>query len=447
VRRLVILFLLLAGLQLILPLGETGRASQWLLTLGFLILAAYSVGEIASGLGLPKIVGYLVGGIAFGPEGLNTVTREASTALEPVSSLAIALIAYLAGAELRWDEVRTRGVAILKILTAEMGLTLVLLTTLLALIGSRLPFMEGLGPVGIIALSLLFASIAVVHSPAVTLALLTETGATGPVARTTLGVVLVADVVVVLLFSGALALARAVAPSSASGAEVAAGLSAGAVAWELGGAVLVGTLFGAVIALYLRFIKGELFLFAVMIAFAGLVLSRLLHVETLLMLLTAGFVSENVSLPEDGEALRKAMERSAHPVFVVFFALAGTHIHLATIAQSFALVIPIALARGLGIWGGTRIGVRWAGISGSEGRYLWAGLVSQAGVAIGLATLVAQAYPIRGVELQTILLGVIGINEMIGPILFRRALTRSGEAGGGTPDREPSRSEPATAPA
>ena len=43
----------------------------------------------------------------------------------------------------------------------------------------------------------------------VTLALLTETRAEGPLAKTTLGVVLVADVVVILLFTAAFSLAQA----------------------------------------------------------------------------------------------------------------------------------------------------------------------------------------------------------------------------------------------
>ena len=65
-RRFVILALLLAGAELILPLGTGGHGSQRLLTFGFLILGAYSVGELATGLGLPKIVGYLAAGTFFG---------------------------------------------------------------------------------------------------------------------------------------------------------------------------------------------------------------------------------------------------------------------------------------------------------------------------------------------------------------------------------------------
>jgi uncharacterized membrane protein YgaE (UPF0421/DUF939 family) len=55
------------------------------------------------------------------------------------------------------------------------------------------------------------------------------------------------------------------------------------------------------------------------------------------------------------------------------------------------------------------------------------GLISQAGVAIGLAAIVAEAYPERGAQLSALMLALIAVNETIGPVLFRRALGRAGE--------------------
>ena len=422
-RRAIILMLLLGGMQLIVPLGAARDASQGLLTFGFLILAAYTIGEMATAVRLPKIVGYLAAGVVFGPSVLNTVTIESRTELGPVSSLAIALIAFLAGAELRWSEVRERGGVITKILLSEFGLSFLAIGLLLIGLRDFIPFLENAGTRQVIAFSMLFAGIAIVHSPAVTMALLTETGARGPVARTTLGVVLVSDVVVVLLFSGVLALARYLVPP---GGTDAAAVSLGMVAWEIGGAVLIGAVLGGAVALYLRFVKRELFLFAIIVAFFGAELARLTHVETLLTLLTAGFVMENVSRDGEGELLRHAMERSAAPVFVVFFALAGAEMALREVAQLWFLIIPIVLVRGAAMWAGTQLGARWAGAR-REGRYVWMGLISQAGVAIGLATVVAEVYPTRGAQIQTLFLAVLAINQTIGPILFRQALVKSGE--------------------
>lgn len=423
-RRILILILLLGGMQLILPLGAQGQGSTALLPFGLLILAAYSVGELASAIRLPKIIGYLVAGAILGPSILGTVSQAGVDRLTPVSQLAIALIAFLAGAELRWGEVKERGIILLKIMSAELALGFFALAALIYSVHGLIPFLSDASTVEVLAFSILFASIAIVHSPAVTMALLSETGARGPIARTTLGVVLLTDVAVVLFFSVALAIARALVPPSGA-TEIA---SFGAVVWEIGGALIVGAALGGAIALYLRFVSRELMLFAILIAFLGIELARLAHVELLLTLLTAGFVSESVS--RRGEELRHAMERSAAPIFVIFFALSGAKINIADVIPVLPLVLPIALVRAGSIWAGTHLGGRWAGATDAEKKYVWMGLVSQAGVAIGLATIVGDAYGEMGVHLRTFLFALIAVNETVGPIFFRRALVANGEVAG-----------------
>ena len=433
-RRIIILALLLGGMRLILPLGTGSSSAHSLLTFGFLILAAYTSGELATSARLPRIVGYLIAGVLFGPSVLNIVNVDATRELAPVSSLAIALIAFLAGAELRWSELRERGRAISLILVCELGITFIALAALLVGLRDYVPFLQSTPTPTVIGFSLLFASIAVVHSPAVTMALLTETGARGPVARTTLSVVLVSDVVVIVLFSAVLALARALVPPTTG--DVAA-ISLGSVVWELGGAVVVGTALGAAVALYLRFVKRELILFAVLVTFFGSEIARLAHVETLLTLLTAGFVMENISHDGDGDALRHAMERSGAPIFVVFFALAGAAMAIGDVAAVWPLLIPIVLVRAAGIWTGCRIGGKWAHIPAPTGNLVWMGLISQAGVAIGLATVIAEVYPTRGEPIRTLFLATLAVNQTIGPILFRLALVRGGEIAGTEPQVDP----------
>jgi Kef-type K+ transport system membrane component KefB len=430
-RRVIVLGLLFIGMQVIQPLGAPGYASEPLLAFGFLILAAYAAGELAVAARLPKLVGYIAAGIAFGPSGLQTVTTEGVGDLAPVSSLAIALIAFLAGAELRWGDVRERGLSMLRILAVEVALGLVVITSFLILLRERVPFLRGSPTAEVLAFSLVFASIAVVHSPAVAMALLSETRASGPLARTSLGVVLISDVVIVLLLTGTLALARSLVPPQ--GVDVPA-LTIGAVAWEVGGAVLIGAALGLLVALYLRFAQRELFLFAMLVAFFGSEVARLVHVEPLLTLISAGFVTENVAASAHGAALREAMERAAAPVFVVFFALAGAQILLADLAVLWPLVLPLAALRAGAIWAGCRLGVRWSGSASARTdvlrRHLWTGLLPQAGVAIGLAAVVAQTYPHRGGQIRSLFLALVAINQVLGPILFRRALERSGEIPG-----------------
>jgi Kef-type K+ transport system membrane component KefB len=115
-------------------------------------------------------------------------------------------------------------------------------------------------------------------------------------------------------------------------------------------------------------------------------------------------------------------------VFVVFFALAGAKIKPDAVLQLWPLVIPIVIVRAAGIWAGTKLGAWWANAEPAVGKYTWMGLISQAGVAIGLSSVVASVYPERGEEMRTLFLAMIAINETLGPILFRLSLLRSGEA-------------------
>ena len=422
-RRALILFLLLVGMGLIRPLGHEVPSSESLLAFGFLILAAYTVGEIASGVGLPKLVGYIIAGILFGPAALQTVSEDVVLRLGSVNQLAVALIAFMAGAELKWQDVRERGIGYTRVILTEMPLVFGVLVAVLFAVRGYIPALQGEPPLRALVFALLLAAILAAHSPAATLGLLTETRARGPVSQTTLGVVLVSDVFLILLFTLAATVSRAIVPPPGLVQPPGALL----VIWEISGALVVGSVMGAIIALYLRFIHRDLLLFGIIVALLGAELARLAHVEVLLTLLTAGFVMENFTPDGAGEALRHAVERAAAPVFVVFFALAGASVQVAEVVALGWLVIPLALVRGVTIWGGTAIGARWAGLAPVERRYLWMGLISHAGVAIGLASLAASVYPELGATVAAVALAIIPLNQLIGPILFKRALAAAGE--------------------
>lgn len=421
-RRVVVLALLFGAMKLLEPLGRPDGAPEALLTFGFLILAAYAAGELAGSVGVPKIVGYLAGGVLAGPSVLGTVTSGAASQLSPVSDLAIAMIAFLAGAELEWEELKAKGTTLLRLTVSEVAVTFVAIVALLLAMRPFVPFLAEVPFASAAVFAALFGSIAVIHSPAVTMALLTETGAKGPIARTTLGVVLISDVVVVLFFSAMLAVAQRAVP--AAGTPVGGLL---AIVWEIAGSVPIGAALGFGIAQALRVVKGEALLFALLAALFGQQVATLAHVEVLLTLLTAGFVAVNTAKGDSGLVIRTAMERAAAPIFVVFFALAGTKLDVVETAMLAPLVAPIILVRMGAIRTGLGLGARWAGVPPREVTPVWQGLVSQAGVAIGLVTIASEAYPQAGSGMRSLLLAMVAVNETIGPILFRRSLAAAGE--------------------
>ena len=180
----------------------------------------------------------------------------------------------------------------------------------------------------------------------VTLALLTETRAEGPLAKTTLGVVLVADVVVVLVFTAAFSLAQAsLGGATASAPEILVRLLR-----EVVGSILAGALIGGVLTLYLRFVRRELVVFAVVLVFATAAAAPGAP-------LRAAPEPAGGRLPgrECGAGAGRAAGADAPlmavPVFVIFFAMAGAELRL----QTFEALWPLVLDGGAGSgWGDLR---------------------------------------------------------------------------------------------
>lgn len=425
IRRLVVLALLVGGAVLLEPLRvptEGVIAPRSLFLFGILLLTADTFGALAHDSGLPRLVGYLLAGLALGPSATAIVPAGVLDDLGMMKRLAVGLIGLLAGAELRMADLRQRHRAILWILALQ-GVAVLLAVWGAVLLARRwIPFLDSLDLTPLVLVSLLFAATLTVNSPMVTLALLTETRASGPLAKTTLGVVLVADVVVILLFTAAFSLAQGSLGRETGGTpEILFGLLR-----EVLGSILAGALVGGVLSLYLRYVKRELVVFAVVVVFATAAAAQALEFELLLSLLVAGFFVENVA-PVRAEPLVETLHLMAVPVFVIFFAMAGAELHLSTFAAVWPLAVGVALVRLGALFVGARTGARLGGAEPVVVEHVWTGLVSQAGVALGLATIVADRLPGLGAAMQVLIVGVIALNESVGPVFFRRGLDRAGE--------------------
>jgi hypothetical protein len=69
------------------------------------------------------------------------------------------------------------------------------------------------------------------------------------------------------------------------------------------------------------------------------------------------------------------------------------------------------------------------------------GLVSQAGLTLGLTVVIAREFPSIGTPFRALAIATVALNEMIGPVLFKLALDRSGET-----SRQPAVSFPSMRP-
>jgi hypothetical protein len=272
------------------------------------------------------------------------------------------------------------------------------------------------------AIIAILTSVVASYSPTVTIALITESRASGPLSELTLAVVILADLFLILAFTLVMQFVR-----YAFGGTGEVGLFV-SLSWEIFGSFAFGALVGALFALYLEYVGREVAvaLVAVCAIIAGV--GTQLHLEPLLAALAAGLVVENIAPPR-GDMLKDAAERGALPVLVVFFAAAGASLQLDALATIGWVAVAVSgLRMGL-IWASMKAGAAYAGIGPPIGDKVWMGMVSQAGVTLGLTLIIAGEYPTWGVLVQTLVVSLIALHQLVGPVLFRAALSRAGEIG------------------
>jgi Kef-type K+ transport system membrane component KefB len=150
-----------------------------------------------------------------------------------------------------------------------------------------------------------------------------------------------------------------------------------------------------------------------------------LRFDALLTFMVAGFVVRNLS--RQGEKLTKAIGEMGSVVYVVFFATAGADLDIDLLQKLWQVALLLAGTRALFTFVAARIGSRLAGDPPILRRWGWSGLVSQAGLALGLAGVIARAFPTFGPGFGALAIATVAINEMVGPVLFKLALDRAGE--------------------
>jgi Kef-type K+ transport system membrane component KefB len=297
-----------------------------------------------------------------------------------------------------------------------------LLTAALYFMRPLLPFTAGMEAIPALALALVMGVTLTAQSPAVVVALRNEIGSDGPLTRTVLGVVVLSDLAVILCFALASFVARPFLESGGSAA-----LSPALLVWEILGSLGAGLLIGGLIAVFLRSVRTSGALFVVTVGFLVAEVGQRVHLDPLLIALAAGMLIRNAT--SHGDRLHADIEAASLPVYISFFAVAGATIQLDAFRSLGIPAAILAVIRAAGFLGGTAVAGKAAGSPAEVRRYAGLGLLSQAGLALALALLFERGYPQFGAPAATLILGVVGLNQIVGPVLYRWALVRSGEAG------------------
>jgi len=415
-------------------IGENFDIILYLMGFGIVSVASNQISKLFQIIHLPLITGLIFIGILSGPYILDLIPENSVKRLGFINDIALSFIAFAAGSELYLNELRSRVESIKWMTIGQLVVTFLLGALTVFLLSEYVPYMREQNLVARASIAILTGAIFVARSPASAIAIINELRAKGPFTQTVLGVTVIKDFLVIIVFG----ISMSIAETLIIGREfnlIAIMIILVELALSFGSGFIVYRL----IRLILGFKLDKRYK-AVMILFTGFGVYQVAYLirnitqnymeheiflEPLLICIIASFLITNYTRYR-AEFLRIITD--AGPlVYTAFFTLTGAAMRIDVLQNAWVIAFLFFLIRLITIV----IGAYFGGIMAKDppkfNRVAWMPYVTQAGVALGLATIVAYEFPTWGPQFSAIVISVIVINQFVGPPLFKWSLKYLGE--------------------
>lgn len=404
---------------------------------GFAIVAvaANQIAQFFQKLKLPLITGLLVIGLFSGPFIFKLLPQGTGNGLQFINDISLAFIAFAAAAELYVKDMRSRFKSIKWMTFGQLGVTFIVSSILIFFLADEIAFMQGMNTPSKVAVAILMATIFVARSPASAIAVINEMRAKGPFVQMAMGVTVIKDFLVILLF----AICFSISVTLVSGEPFTIWfllilLAELLVSFGLG--YVVGRLLAIVLSIRMNEFAKAVFILAIGYSVYALNhyvehhsmdwFGKTIHLEPLLICIIGSFFVTNYS--RFRQEFIRILEDTGPIIYICFFTLTGASVSLDVLVKLIGVAFLLFGIRLVTMIVGSFIGGTLAGDPPLYRRIGWMPFVTQAGVGLGLATVVANAFPAWGNEFQTTVVAVIVINQFVGPPLFKWSINLVGEA-------------------
>jgi Kef-type K+ transport system membrane component KefB len=402
--------------------------SDLILSIGVMVSVGLLGGLLANKLKFPRITGYIIIGVLLSPSVLNLVSKTTLESWDIISTVVLAIIGYAIGGSLRLESIRRLGKSVAWITAAEAVGALAVVTLLISLMGSLvLAIPEASLLHTYLPLALVIGAAVCPAAPAVTLAVIRELKARGPLTTTLLAVVALDDALGVILFAIILGIAQ---PLLGGAGSVSLYGMLGVPALDIMKSIGVGAALGFALIGISKLARSRALLLALVLGMLMLCvgLAEGLGISVILASMVTGFVVRNRIDKAIEDEPFIAVEGIEDFAFAVFFVLAGMHFDLSVIKTAGILAALIFAGRFLGKYLGVRVSAGRVRAPDAVRKYLSFALMPEAGVTIGLALVAKSAFPALGDMLLNGILASVIINELVAPPLTKYAITKAGEA-------------------
>ncbi len=409
--------------KMLSSLNIESSAALVIISIAIILFFGFLMTRITKKLKLPNVTAYIIMGVLLVPiwsllpvdfkDGI--IPSRVVNGMDFLSDIALAFIAFGAGEFFKVEELKKSGKSVI-VITIFEAVTAAVVIFLLCF------FALGID----LAFSLVLAALSSATAPASTIMTIKQTKAKGEYVNTLLEVVALDDVVSLILYSVAISICLALK----NGGNGISFESIGLPILKNLACLAIGFAFGFLLKLLLpqkRTTDNRLIIvLATIFLFCGI--CALMDQTPLLGCMAMGMVYINVS---GDDKLFKQLNYFSPPIMLCFFVRSGMKFNLKSFTDNsligyvplFVVAIVYFFARIAGKYGGAYAGCQVTGKEKRIKNYLGLGLVPQAGVAIGLASMGARIIGgVEGDNLLTIILASSVLYELVGPGLSKLGL-------------------------
>ena len=401
------------------------QATQLVLLLGIILFAGAVGGWLFQKLKIPQVVGYIVMGIIIGSSGFHILEPNVISALDPISTVALSLIGFLIGGELKLGVIKKYGKQFISILLFEA-------ITPAIVVGSIVTLVVWLVTKDIthaVSLGLILGAICSATAPAATTDVLAEYRTRGPLTTTVYGIVAMDDAVALVLYT----IASTIVTPLIGGSALGFWPQLLNIARDIFGSLLIGGAFGVLLSIITRHIinkEGRILTFALGCLFLSTGVCEVFNFDNILAAMSLGFVMVNFA-PAKTRTVFPLVDKYTPPIYVLFFVLVGAKLNIWIITPFLGLIALLYVAgRTIGKSIGSSFGAWLTKAPKTVQKYLPYCLLSQAGVAIGLSIAAGNDFSSSiGPEILLIITATTFIVQLAGPVFVKIGVTKAGECG------------------
>lgn len=381
------------------------------LYVALLLLVGLGGGWLATKINLPSVTGYIISGLILGPSVLNIITSDVYNALGFVNELALGILAITVGTELHRDMIRKLGKDLTILSIGNTLLSFLLTTGLTYLLGMPLTYAAILG------------ALSMTVSPSGVVSMVKETRAKGEMTQTLLGLVAFDNLITIIVFGIVVAFVQTVGSTDSNSLAL-----IGTVFLDILWAALIGLASGFFVSFFIRkkLSNDQLLVIIGAVILFNSGIANVFGLSPILVNIVSGATITN--LTNRKALVTQVINQMELPIFVIFLTLAGAHLDVAIFATVGLIGVAYIVGRLVGKYLGAYIAAHFTSLSKTTQKNIGFGLIPQAGIAIGLATIAEQSVPgTTGILTGVVLTGVIFF-EIVGPLVLARALRSTGEA-------------------